>query len=64
MGRFHYLKLGLSFLLAYVGLKMILQKLLDLHIDTKLSLGIIIGILAFFVILSLVIPDKKKTGKV
>jgi tellurite resistance protein TerC len=60
MDRFHYLKLGLAFLLSYVGLKMILQKLLDLHISTKLSLGIIIGILAFFIIFSLVFPEKKK----
>jgi tellurite resistance protein TerC len=61
MDRFHYLKLGLAFLLSYVGLKMILQKMLDLHISTKLSLGIIIGILAFFIIISLLFPEKKKT---
>jgi tellurite resistance protein TerC len=60
MGRFHYLKLGLAFLLSYVGLKMILQKVLELHISTKVSLGIIIGILAFFVLISLVFPEKKK----
>jgi len=60
MGRFHYLKLGLAFLLSYVGLKMILQTMLDLHIDTRLSLGIIIGILAVFVIISLIFPEKKK----
>jgi tellurite resistance protein TerC len=60
MGRFHYLKLGLAFLLSYVGLKMILTKILDLHIDTKLSLGIIIGILSFFIIISLIFPQKKK----
>jgi tellurite resistance protein TerC len=60
MDRFHYLKLGLAVLLSYVGLKMILQKALDLHISTKLSLGIIIGILAVFIIISLVFPEKKK----
>jgi tellurite resistance protein TerC len=60
MDRFHYLKLGLAVLLSYVGMKMILMKLLDLHISTKLSLGIIIGILAFFIIISLVFPEKKK----
>ena len=62
MDRFHYLKLGLAFLLSYVGLKMILQKLVGLNISTKLSLGIIVGILAVFIILSLVFPEKKKTG--
>jgi len=60
MGRFHYLKLGLAFLLSYVGLKMILQKAIDLHISTKLSLGIIIGILAVFILISLAFPEKKK----
>jgi tellurite resistance protein TerC len=60
MGRFHYLKLGLAFLLSYVGLKMIFTKILDLHIDTKLSLGIIIGILSFFIIISLIFPKKNE----
>jgi len=60
MDRFHYLKLGLAVLLFYVGLKMITAKLFDLHISTKLSLGIIVCILAFFVIISLVFPEKKK----
>ena len=60
MGRFHYLKLGLAVLLSYVGLKMILQKLVDLHISTKVSLGIIVSILAFFIIISLIFPEKKK----
>ena len=60
MGKFHYLKLGLAFLLSYVGFKMIIQTMMDLHINTKLSLGIIVGILAFFVIISLMFPEKKK----
>jgi tellurite resistance protein TerC len=60
MGKFHYLKLGLAFLLSYVGLKMVLQTMLDLHVDTRLSLGIILGILAFFIIISLIFPEKKK----
>lgn len=59
MNRFHYLKLGLAFLLIYVGIKMILQEMMDLHITTKLSLVIIAGILAFFIILSLLFPVKK-----
>ena len=59
MNRFRFLKLGLAFLLSYVGVKMILQQAIDLHISTKMSLGIIIGILAFFVILSMIFPDKE-----
>jgi tellurite resistance protein TerC len=60
MDRFHYLKLGLAFLLSYVGIKMIIQKALDIHFSTTVSLGIILGILTFFMILSLLIPQKKE----
>jgi len=60
MNRFHYLKLGLAFLLIYVGIKMILQQLMELHISTRLSLGIITGILALFIIISLLFPINKK----
>ena len=56
---FHYLKLGLAFLLTYVGVKMITQLACDLHFSSKISLGIIIGILAFFMLLSIVFPKKK-----
>ena len=62
MGRFHYLKLGLAFLLSYVGLKMVVQTMFELHIDTKLSLAIIISILAVFIIISLMFPKKKPEG--
>jgi tellurite resistance protein TerC len=58
--RFHYLKLGLAFLMIYVGGKMILQKFFDLHISTRLSLGIITGILVLFTILSLILPGEKE----
>jgi tellurite resistance protein TerC len=62
MNRFRFLKLGLAFLLFYVGVKMIVQQIFDLHISTQVSLGIIIGILAFFIILSMVFPGKQKEG--
>ncbi|MCX6244885.1 MAG: TerC/Alx family metal homeostasis membrane protein [Bacteroidetes bacterium] len=57
MNRFRFLKLGLAFLLSYIGVKMVFA----LHISTRMSLGIIIGILAFFVLLSMIFPDKRKT---
>jgi tellurite resistance protein TerC len=60
MDRFHYLKLGLAFLLSYVGIKMIIQKAFNLHFSTTVSLAIILGILSFFMILSLMIPQKKE----
>ncbi len=56
MTRFRYLKLGLAFLLTFVGVKMIIQQAFDLHISTTVSLAVIAGILAFFIILSLIFP--------
>jgi tellurite resistance protein TerC len=59
--RFEYLKYGLAALLAFAGLKMILSDVI--HIDVWVSLGIIVGILALSVAISLVatrdheIPD-------
>ncbi len=59
--RFEYLKYGLAALLAFAGLKMLLSDVI--HIDVWVSLGIIVGILAISVAISLVatrdheIPD-------
>jgi tellurite resistance protein TerC len=55
MNRFRFLKLGLAFLLFFVGVKM----LVHLPLTSKESFGIIIGILAFFVLLSMIFPEKK-----
>ncbi|HTX89411.1 MAG TPA: TerC/Alx family metal homeostasis membrane protein [Bacteroidales bacterium] len=62
MNRFRFLKLGLAFLLVYVGIKMITQLIFDLHFSTQVSFGIIIGILGFFIVLSLLFPGKKPAG--
>jgi tellurite resistance protein TerC len=56
MNRFRFLKLGLAFLLSFIGVKMIFQ----LDISTRVSLGIIIGILAFFMLLSMLFPTRQK----
>jgi len=58
MNRFHFLKLGLACLLSFIGVKMIFQ----LNISTNHTLGIIIGILSVFVILSMMFPEKKAEG--
>ena len=50
--RFHYLKESLVFLLAFVGVKMLLQH--HYHIPTEISLAFIVGILAVGVLASLV----------
>lgn len=56
--KFHYLKYGLSIVLSYIGVKMIIT-IFDVHIDTKVSLGIVAGLLIGSVILSLIFPQKE-----
>lgn len=59
--KFHYLKTGLSFLLIFIGAKMLLHGQLEsIGFTTAHSLYIILGILAGSVILSLVFPKEEK----
>ena len=53
MHRFIYLKLGLSFVLVWVGIKMIVSHAF-LAIPTLLSLSVVVGIIAISVIASLI----------
>lgn len=55
--RFHLLKLALSFVLLFVGFKMIAHDYL--HITPWVSLSVIIGILSLSVVLSLIFPRAK-----
>lgn len=55
MDKFHYLKVGLGVVLTFVGVKMLLGHT-PWKIDTSLSLGVIIGVLALSVIGSIVWP--------
>lgn len=55
-GKFPYLKYGISVILAFVGLKMLLSH--TLHVPVLASLGIIVGILAFSVLASKFFPPK------
>lgn len=55
MDKFHYLKIGLGFVLTFVGVKMLLGHT-PWKIDTGLSLAVIVGILALSVIASLMRP--------
>lgn len=64
--KFRYLKYGLGVILAFVGVKMLLEDLLhSIHreIPILLSLGVIAGLLALSIILSLVIPDRSSMAK-
>lgn len=51
LGRFHYLKYALAFILGFVGLKMLASDLY--HLQTAVSLGVIAAALAIAVIASL-----------
>ena len=53
MGMFHYLSVGLSFILAFVGTKMLL-KIWHVDVSIGLSLSIILGILVVAVVASIV----------
>lgn len=52
MGMFRYLKASLVFVLAFVGVKMILSH--HYHIDTMVSLAVIVGILGVGIVASLI----------
>ena len=57
MDKFHYLKIGLGAVLSFVGVKMLLAHS-PWKIDTAVSLGVIVLILAISVICSLLWPKK------
>ena len=59
MDKFHYLKTGLGVVLTFVGVKMILAHT-AWKIDTLVSLGVIVLILATAVVMSLLRPKKAK----
>jgi len=57
--KFHYLKVGLAFLLIFIGVKMLAHHWLEtIGFTTAHSLYVIIGILAVSVIASLLFPKK------
>jgi tellurite resistance protein TerC len=61
--RFQYLKLGLSVVLVFVGLKMLITYF-DYHIPIGVSLGVVAGVLATSVAASLVLPWPTDDGPV
>ncbi|WP_375560483.1 TerC/Alx family metal homeostasis membrane protein [Bernardetia sp. OM2101] len=59
MHLFHYLKLGLAFLLSYIGIKMLAGTWLKtLGFTNKHSIFIILGILAISILASVIFPQK------
>lgn len=59
MDKFHYLKIGLGVVLAFVGVKMLLSHS-PWKLDTLVSLGVIVTVLAASVVISWLRP--RKTG--
>jgi tellurite resistance protein TerC len=57
LDKFHYLKIGLGVVLSFVGVKMLLAHS-TWKIDTHVSLGVIVVVLAASVVASLVWPKK------
>lgn len=55
---FAYLKYGLSIILSFIGLKMILKELFHISIASYVSLAIVLGILVISIALSLIFPPK------
>jgi tellurite resistance protein TerC len=59
--KFHYLKVGLAALLAFIGIKMLVSHYADkIGLTTGRSLLIIVAILAISVVASLIFPQKKE----
>ncbi|MCL1911690.1 MAG: TerC/Alx family metal homeostasis membrane protein [Leptospirales bacterium] len=54
INRFHLLKIGLSVLLVFIGVKMLLPALFHIEISTGVSLSAIVGIIAASIIASLI----------
>jgi tellurite resistance protein TerC len=56
INRFRYLKYGLSIILAFIGIKMLLTDFI--HISTFISLAILAFVLTFSILLSFIIKEK------
>jgi tellurite resistance protein TerC len=56
MGMFHFLKYGLSAILSFIGVKMLIMHWV--HIPVAIALGVIAVVLAISVVLSIIFPEK------
>lgn len=63
MGELKYLSKGLAIVLAYLGLKTF-ATLIGIEVPMLLNMGIVLGLIGFFIVLSLVYKDKgEKKGE-
>ena len=61
MDKFHYLRLGLSIVLGFVGVKMLVE-VIGIHIETWVSLVVVASVLTLSVVVSLLRPPSKPTA--
>ena len=59
LDKFYLLQKGLSVVLIFIGLKMLIT-IFDIHVPITVSFSVIIGTLAMSIVLSLLFPEKKK----
>ena len=64
MDKFQYLKLGLSILLIFIGVKMFLPDLFGIHIGTGVSLIVIVGVLGLSILASILFPKQEEKDKI
>ena len=55
---FHYLRFGLSIVLAFIGMKMLVESFYEMPI--LFALGVVVGVLTIAVIASVLFPKKEK----
>lgn len=61
MELFHFLHYGLSIILMFIGVKILIHKVYEVPIE--MALGVVAGILVLSVVLSVLFPEKKKMPK-
>lgn len=59
--KFQYVRYGVAVILCFTGVKMLLG-IFDIHVSTVISIGIIVGVLAISIIVSVIIA-KRQEGK-
>ncbi len=57
---FHYLKFGLSIVLAFIGVKMLIEELYDMPI--LIALGVVGSVIGLSIVASVLRPQKEKPG--
>jgi len=61
MGLFRFLKIGLTFILCFIGIKMLIADIY--HVPIVMSLGVVAGILVISIVASLLIPASREEAK-